>query len=120
MQVVVWTTAATPTPIPISIPCPGPRGHHHRGVTMSRTLHRNQRRHAPKSPDRRSAAPRRRPRLEVLEDRCVPATIMVNSAADTAAPPTGTVTLRSAIVQAEADTAADAITFAPTLAGQTI
>ncbi len=67
--------------------------------------------------------PRRRfvrPTLELLEDRCVPATITVNSNLDTALPPAGTVTLRSAIVQAEADPSADAITFAASLTGQTI
>jgi hypothetical protein len=41
-----------------------------------------------------------RPTLEVLEDRLAPAVITVNSTADTLSPPPGTVTLRSAIVQA--------------------
>ncbi len=40
---------------------------------------------------------RRRPAIEVLEERCVPATFNVNSVADILAPPAGTVTLRSAI-----------------------
>ncbi len=61
-----------------------------------------------------------RPTLEALEDRCVPATFTVNSAADTAAPPAGTVTLRSAITAANATAGADTINFDPALAGQTI
>ena len=66
--------------------------------------------------------PYRRARLgvEPLEDRCVPATFTVNSTADTAAPPAGTVTLRSAITQAEADATPDTINFAASLTGQTI
>jgi titin len=43
-----------------------------------------------------------RPWLEALEDRLAPAVITVNSTADTASPPTGTVTLRSAILAANA------------------
>jgi hypothetical protein len=70
------------------------------------------------SPARR--APAARLGLEPLEDRCVPATLTVNSTADTPTPPAGTVTLRSAIAAAETDTAADAIVFAPALLGQTI
>src|SRR5260370_34676278 len=61
-----------------------------------------------------------RPRLEPLEDRCVLSTITVNSITDTAAPPAGTVTLRSAITQAEADATPDTINFAASLTGQTI
>ncbi len=66
--------------------------------------------------------PYRRARLgvEALEDRCVPATFIVNSNGDTAAPPAGTVTLRSAITQAEADATPDTINFAASLTGQTI
>ena len=55
-----------------------------------------------------------------MEDRCVPATFVVNSAQDIAAPPPGVVTLRSALLAANADTTPDTITFAPALAGQTI
>ncbi len=61
-----------------------------------------------------------RPWLELLEDRCVLSTFTVNSLADTAAPPAGTVTLRSAITQAEADQTPDTINFAAALNGQTI
>jgi hypothetical protein len=68
-------------------------------------------------------AARRKPltrlRVEPLEDRCVPATFTVNSTADTATPPAGTVTLRSAIMAAEGDTG-DTINFDPALLGQTI
>src|SRR5260370_29858038 len=46
------------------------------------------------------------PRLESLEDRCVPAVFNVNNTADILAPPSGTVTLRSAIQAA--NTNADA------------
>jgi hypothetical protein len=59
--------------------------------------------------------------LEALEDRCVPAaTFTVNSAADIAAPPAGTVTLRSAILAANAAAGADTINFDASLTGQTI
>jgi hypothetical protein len=66
--------------------------------------------------------PKRRARLtvELLEDRCVPATITVNSNGDAPAPPAGTVTLRSAILQAEADATPDTLVFAASLTGQTI
>jgi hypothetical protein len=69
-------------------------------------------------------APRRkpsvRPLLESLEDRCVPATFTVNSTADLAAPPAGTVTLRSAITAANTTAGADTINFDAALTGQTI
>ena len=42
------------------------------------------------------------PRLEMLEDRCVPAVFNVNSVADILNPPTGVVTPRSAIEAANA------------------
>jgi hypothetical protein len=42
------------------------------------------------------------PKLETLEDRCVPAVFNVNSTADLLAPPAGVVTLRSAIEAANA------------------
>ncbi len=59
--------------------------------------------------------------LEPLEDRCVPAvTFTVNSTADTAAPPAGTITLRSAITAANAAGGADTINFDAALTGQTI
>src|SRR5262245_31591983 len=59
--------------------------------------------------------------LEALEDRCVPAaTFTVNSTADLAAPPAGTVTLRSAILAANAAAGADTINFDAALTGQTI
>jgi hypothetical protein len=64
--------------------------------------------------------PRKRLHLESLEDRCVPATLTVTSPADTATPPAGTVTLRSALVQAETDPGPDTITFAPALLGMTL
>jgi hypothetical protein len=57
--------------------------------------------------------------LEWLEDRLAPATLVVNSAQDLAAPPPGVVTLRSAMLAANSD-GSDTITFAPALAGQTI
>jgi hypothetical protein len=69
-------------------------------------------------------ARRGRPRLEWLEERCVPATFVVNSTADLAFPPPGAppgvVTLRFALTEANADTAPDTITFDPSLAGKTI
>ena len=45
---------------------------------------------------------------------------MVNSAQDVATPPAGVVTLRSALLAANADPGSDTITFSPALAGQTI
>lgn len=60
------------------------------------------------------------PRVETLEDRFVPTSSVVNSLLDTAAPPAGTVTLRSAILASEADTSADTITFSPSILGGTI
>src|ERR1700736_514203 len=45
-----------------------------------------------------------RPNLELLEDRLAPAVINVNSLADILVPPTGTVTLRSAIQTANTTT----------------
>ena len=65
------------------------------------------------------SAPGCHPRLEWLEGRLAPATFVVNSAQDLAPPP-GTVTLRSALLAANADHGPDTITFAPSLAGQTI
>jgi hypothetical protein len=53
---------------------------------------------------RRPGRRRWRPAVEILEERCVPATFNVNSVADILAPPAGTVTLRSAIQQANATT----------------
>src|SRR5262245_14529385 len=58
-----------------------------------------------KSKPRRS----RRPELEALEDRCVPAVFNVNSLADILVPTAGTVTLRSAIQAANATPGADTI-----------
>src|SRR5438876_999726 len=43
------------------------------------------------------------PKLETLEDRCVPAVFNVNSTADLLVPPAGVVTLRSAIDAANPD-----------------
>jgi hypothetical protein len=61
-----------------------------------------------------------RPRLEALEERSVPALLVVNSLIDAVGPP-GVVTLRSAITQAESDVSVPAtITFSPSLSGQTI
>jgi hypothetical protein len=54
-------------------------------------------------------------RLEPLEDRCVPATFTVTTNSDI-----GGGSLRQAILQAEAGTGGDTITFAPSLTGQTI
>ncbi len=65
----------------------------------------------------------RRPRLEGLEDRLAPATFNVNSTADVLSPPTGTVTLRSAIQAANSTTGDNTInltvagTYQITLAG---
>jgi hypothetical protein len=61
-----------------------------------------------------------RPRLEHLEGRLAPATFVVNSAQDVAAPPPGVVTLRSALLAANADPSPDTISFDPSLARQTI
>jgi len=71
---------------------------------------------------RRLAAPhRRRPTLETLEDRCVPATFIVNTHLDTndalvgdgiAADSLGFTSLRAAIEEAQQTTAADTIQFA--------
>jgi hypothetical protein len=66
---------------------------------------------------------RSRPRLEQLEDRLAPAVFNVNSLADVLSPPTGTVTLRSAIEQANATAGNNVInltipgTYKITLAG---
>src|SRR5947209_1550776 len=74
------------------------------------------------SPTRRARARRAplAPKLELLEGRCVPAPFVVNSAQDVASPPAGVVTLRSALLAANADSAPDTITFDPALAGQTL
>ncbi len=77
----------------------------------------------PRTPTSRRASARRgpcRPKLEALEARLAPATFVVNSTADIASPPPGTVTLRSAVLAADADGGPDTITFSPSLAGQTI
>src|SRR5262249_1057354 len=58
--------------------------------------------------------------LEALEDRCVPATFTVNSTADLAVPPAGTVTLRSAILAANAAAGADTINSDPAPTAQPI
>jgi hypothetical protein len=60
----------------------------------------------------RSLRTRLVPRLEVLEDRTVPSTLTVTSAADS-----GTGSLRAEIAAAQSG---DTINFAPSLAGQTI
>jgi hypothetical protein len=51
----------------------------------------------------RAARRHRRPVVECLEERCVPAVFNVNSTADLLAPPAGVVTLRSAIQAANAN-----------------
>src|SRR5438132_3060982 len=56
-------------------------------------------------PRQNTASPGKRwrlPKLEALEDRCVPAVFNVNSTADILIPPAGVVTLRSAIEAANA------------------
>ncbi len=60
-----------------------------------------------------------RPTLEILEDRLAPAAFLVSSVGDLASDPT---TLRHALANLDPGTAAstNTITFAPTLAGQTI
>jgi hypothetical protein len=60
-------------------------------------------------------SPARRLGIELLEDRSVPATFLVNVPGDT-----GTGTLRQAITDANTATGADDITFDPALTGQTI
>src|SRR5579872_2533123 len=75
---------------------------------------------------RRVSRPRRvpredcRPKLEWLEGRLAPATFVVNSAQDVASPQAGVVTLRSALLAADADQGPHTIDFDPALAGQTI
>ena len=56
-----------------------------------------------------------RPQVEGLEERVVPAVLMVLNTNDA-----GPCSLRAAITQANADTSADTIEFAQNLAGQTI
>src|SRR5437868_281596 len=53
-----------------------------------------------------------RPALEMLEERCVPATYFVTSSNDS-----GAGTLRQAIVAAAGDTSSPTIRFAPNLSG---
>ncbi len=82
-----------------------------------------QRVHPNLPPVRRSARPcprNCRPKLEWLEGRLAPATFVVNSVTDVATPPAGVVTLRSAVLAADADATPDTISFSPSLAGQTI
>jgi hypothetical protein len=55
------------------------------------------------------------PRLEVLEDRCLLATLTVLNTSDS-----GAGSLRAAILQANSDPGPDTIVFDPSLAGQTI
>src|SRR5690349_7059871 len=77
----------------------------------------------PRTPPTRRARPRRprcAPSLERLECRLTPAAVVVNSALDLASPPPGVVTLRSAVLEADALGGPDVITFDPALAGQTI
>ena len=60
------------------------------------------------SPKRRPAH-RFRPQLEVLEDRAVPATFMVNTTADVLGHDNGILSLRQAIIDANASPNADTI-----------
>lgn len=63
---------------------------------------------------RSQRAPQRptlRPRLELLEDRAVPAVIVVTTTDDVVDPNDNVISLREAIQQANADTDADSITF---------
>lgn len=73
-----------------------------------------------------SARPATRPRLEFLEDRCVPATFTVNWGGDThdlvpgdgvAADMFGLTSFRAAVEEAEANVNADTIDFAPNVRG---
>src|SRR5262245_59129722 len=59
----------------------------------------------------------RRPTLEVLEDRTVPAVLTVTTLADLAEADDGHTSLREAIDQANATEAADVIAFAEGLSG---
>ena len=61
----------------------------------------------------RKALHRARPALEVLEDRCVPSTIVVNNPTDT--PVVGEIDLRQAIVQANTTGGTETITFDKTV-----
>src|SRR6266851_2691924 len=61
----------------------------------------------------RKAPHRARPALEVLEDRCVPSTIVVNNPTDT--PVTGKIDLRQAIVQANTTGGDQTIVFDSTV-----
>src|SRR5438874_10044090 len=61
----------------------------------------------------RKAPQRCRPALEVLEDRWVPSTIVVNNPTDT--PVTGLIDLRQAIAQANTNGGAETITFDKTV-----
>jgi hypothetical protein len=63
----------------------------------------------------RKAPHRFRPALEVLEDRCVPSTFIVNSTGDTGAGSGLTGDLRYCITKANADGASNTITFDPTV-----
>jgi hypothetical protein len=64
---------------------------------------------------RRAAAPRFRPQLEALEDRCVPSTLTVTNTTDSTIPNPGS--LRYEINAAQSG---DTIVFNPNLSGQTI
>src|SRR5437868_4056196 len=56
-----------------------------------------------------------RPRIECLEDRLAPATVMVTTVADVVNPRDGKVSLREAITRANATAAPDTILLAPGL-----
>jgi hypothetical protein len=71
-----------------------------------------------RSGKRQGSAPKRpafRPRLEALEDRCVPSALTVTNNLDS-----GKGSLRYQIAQAEKSNGKDTIVFAPSLDGQTI
>src|SRR4051812_35563469 len=59
--------------------------------------------------DTKRVAPRRRPRIEVLEDRLVPATFTVTTPLDIVNPNDGKVSLREAITRANHHAGADTI-----------
>lgn len=80
---------------------------------LSRLRNRTSTRSSRRRPQQRPAAPRFRPQLEALEDRCVPSTLTVTTPLDNGA--VGSLRYEISIAQS-----GDTIVFAPSLNGSTI